>query len=146
MAWQPGYTNDMNTLYQATLMDHYRYPRNRGILEPTDFTGQCQNVNCGDSVRFYGQLDAHSGVIAKLTFQGQGCVLSQALASLISEAFINKSLADVFTGDDAAFVCALAGSELGPTRLKCALLALQALQEAISNYQNNSRGACARQI
>jgi nitrogen fixation protein NifU and related proteins len=120
----------MNNPYHHTLMDHYRYPRNKRQLDNADFGGYLENVQCGDSVRFAGRLCTQRSVIIELAFQGTGCVLSQAVASLISEYFIGRAVTQVGTADE-QLVMSYVGAQLGPTRLKCALLPLQALQQAV---------------
>ncbi len=128
----------MNNIYHLALMDHYRNPRNRYTLEEPDFAGEQENAYCADKVHFAGKLCAATKTISELAFSGQGCVLSQAIASMISEQFILKPIEQVFMGNDENFVCALAGSPLGPTRLKCALLGLKALQQAIATYKERN--------
>jgi nitrogen fixation NifU-like protein len=107
----------MNNPYHHTLMDHYRYPRNKRQLDNADFGGYLENVQCGDSVRFAGRLCTQRSVIIEL-------------ASLISEYFIGRAVTQVGTADE-QLVMSYVGAQLGPTRLKCALLPLQALQQAV---------------
>lgn len=115
----------MNNLYQEILMDHYRHPRNREKLENPDFSSASHNPSCGDSVQFAGTLK--NGIIEKLTFQGVGCVISQGMASMLSEKLVGKSIAEIELLDK-DYVLTMLGMQLGPTRLKCALLPLQAIQ------------------
>ena len=121
----------MMNLYQELLMDHYRYPRNRGTLENPDFTSLHHNPSCGDSVQFAGHVKKNQ--VVSLVFQGRGCVISQATASLLSDTVTNKNIADICALDK-DFVLSMIGMQLGPTRLKCALLPLQALQEGVATY------------
>lgn len=118
-------------LYQDVLTDHYRNPRNRGVLEHPDFTSGEDNPSCGDSVSMYGRVK--DGRLIEVSFQGTGCVISQAAASLLTQAVLGKSLDDIMKLD-AAFMRTLVGIELGPTRVRCALLALEALQKGIREY------------
>jgi nitrogen fixation protein NifU and related proteins len=120
-------TQTMN-IYQERLMDHYHHPRNRGHLTAPDFSCNEHNPSCGDSVSIAGILD--NDHIKELVFEGKGCVISQAVASMVTQACIGKTTAEVLDLK-ANFVLELAGITLGPTRLKCALLALQALHIAI---------------
>jgi nitrogen fixation NifU-like protein len=120
-------TQTMN-IYQERLMDHYHHPRNHGRLATPDFSCDEHNPSCGDSVSIAGTLVDDR--IKELVFEGKGCVISQAVASMITQACIGKT-ADEILNLKANFVLELAGITLGPTRLKCALLALQALQIAI---------------
>lgn len=118
-------------LYQDILLDHYRNPRNRGVLELPDFTSGEDNPSCGDSVNMYGRVQ--DGRLIEVSFQGTGCVISQAAASLLTQAVLGQSLNDIMKLD-AAFMRTLVGIELGPTRVRCALLALEALQKGIREY------------
>lgn len=114
------------------LMDHYRRPRNRGVLETADFTSGRFNPSCGDSVSLQGYVD--NGVLETLVFEGFGCVISQATASMLTEFAEGKTLKalEKLTKDD---ILEMIHIPLGPTRLKCALLALQALHRGIARYQ-----------
>lgn len=119
-------------LYQEELLDHYRYPRNYGILENPDIISESLNPSCGDEVSI--QAHVQNGHISILKFQGKGCVISQAAASLLTQYAHNKPLEMLqkLTKDD---ILALIGITLGPTRLRCALLVLEALQQGIGYYQ-----------
>ena len=121
-------------LYQEELMDHYRNPRNRIILDNPDMTSQEHNPSCGDSVAFQGIVQ--NGMAIKLAFNGTGCVISQGVASMITQLCTDKSLQYIALLDK-EFIITMLGIPLGPTRLKCALLPLQALQQAIEYYKNN---------
>jgi len=128
-------------LYQQTLMDHYRYPRNRGTLDNADFKSGLYNPSCGDKVAMEGCVQ--EGILIKVAFEGTGCVISQATASLLTEFVLGKSLEDI-VGLDNEFLQTMLGIELGPIRFKCALLPLQALQEGIARYmQSGSDNACS---
>ena len=119
----------MNNLYQEILMDHYRHPRNRESLESPDFSSMSHNPSCGDSVQFEGMVS--NGCIEKLAFQGTGCVISQAMASILSEKLVGKAMSEVQLLDK-DYVLGILGMQLGPTRLKCAMLPLQALNEGLA--------------
>lgn len=123
----------MIQLYQQQLMDHYRNPRNQGTLDKPDFKSGVFNPSCGDSIAIEGMVqDQH---LVRIVFQGSGCVVSQATASMLSHIVKGKTLDEVMQLDGHAIVC-LIGIQLGPVRLKCALLSLQALQEGIHQYRN----------
>ncbi|MDR3550263.1 MAG: iron-sulfur cluster assembly scaffold protein [Candidatus Babeliales bacterium] len=119
-------------LYQEELMDHYRNPRNRMVLDLPDMASQEHNPSCGDSISFQGMV--HSGTITQLAFDGKGCVISQGAASMLSQLCTDKTLESVALLDK-EFIVTMLGIPLGPTRLKCALLPLQALQQAIAQYK-----------
>ena len=118
-------------IYQATLMDHYKNPRNRGTLPMPDFMSDQHNPSCGDMVSFEAKIA--NGFIVEIAFDGVGCVISQATASLMAQTVKDKSIEYVIalTSDD---VLALIGMELGPTRLKCALLSLYAVQQGLRSH------------
>jgi len=123
----------MINLYRERLMDHYRHPRNKGRLENPVFSSGQFNPSCGDSVSFEAQVQENK--ITALVFEGKGCVISQATASLLTEFAVGKELSELLKIDK-DFMLKLIGMELGPTRLKCALLPLEALQEGIKKYQD----------
>ncbi|NRB21805.1 iron-sulfur cluster assembly scaffold protein, partial [Candidatus Dependentiae bacterium] len=108
-------------LYQQELLDHYYHPRNRGTLPHADFSSGEHNPSCGDSVSMQGIVK--NDQLEEIYFQGSGCVISQAAASMVTEKYKNKSLKDILSLDKQN-VLDLVGIKLGPTRLKCALLAL----------------------
>ena len=122
----------MMNIYQELLLDHYRYPRNRGSLPKSDFFSKQHNPSCGDSVQFSGSISGE--IIKEVVFEGQGCVISQATASMLTEEVKNKVLHEIHLLDK-NFIVRMIGMQLGPIRIKCALLPLIALQEGIATYK-----------
>lgn len=120
-------------IYQERLMDHYRHPRNKGIIESPDFSSKVHNPLCGDAISFTGCI-SHN-IITALAFDGFGCVISQAAASLLTEEIVNKPV-DFARNFSKEAMIKLVALECGPTRLKCVLLAWDALQEALNNAQS----------
>lgn len=122
-------------LYQELLMDHYQNPRNKGRLENPDFSTVEYNPSCGDSVAFEGHIK--NNCLTAVAFTGKGCVISQATASLLSEWAKNKTLDEIIklTADD---LQAMIGMQLGPMRLRCALLPLQVLQQGVLGFIKKS--------
>jgi nitrogen fixation NifU-like protein len=120
----------MDPLYKAILHDHYQNPRHRGELSVADFNSYQHNPSCGDSISFQGTVNEHNQ-LTNIAFNGTGCVISQATASLLSEHVLNKSIEYIQTLDT-KHILDLIGIKLGPTRLRCALLSLEALQQGIS--------------
>ena len=120
----------MNTpLYKEELLDHYRHPRNYGELEDPQVTTEVLNPSCGDQIGL--QMTLAGDTISRIAFQGKGCIISQAAASMLTE-FALKAPIDrlkTFTKDD---MLSLLGISLGPTRLRCALLALECLHNALA--------------
>jgi len=123
----------MDNIYQAILLDHYRNPRNRGELEKPDFSSGGDNPSCGDSIAFQGRVK--DGKLVAVAFTGSGCVISQATASLLAEYVLNKKLVEIVVLDKDFVLSMIGMQQLGPIRIKCALLSLQALQKGIINYQ-----------
>ncbi len=120
------------TWYKEELLDHYRFPRHKGKLLQPDFTSAQHNPSCGDHVWFEAKIA--DGTVVEIAFDGAGCVISQASASLLAVHVYGKPILFV-TALTTADIIALVGIELGPTRLKCALLALHALQQGLQNYR-----------
>ena len=116
----------MDDLYRELILEHYKHPRNRGTLDPHDFSFQDENPLCGDELRIDVRLDAERRV-KEVAFSGKGCAISQASASMLTESIVGKSLDEIkqLGKDD---ILDLLGIELGPTRLKCALLSLKVLK------------------
>jgi nitrogen fixation protein NifU and related proteins len=112
-------------MYQQKLMDHYRSSAHRGVVQNPTFSSKVHNPSCGDTVAVAGRVI--DGILVELKFTGAGCVISQAAASLLCEAMEGKPYADVARVTPETMQ-QLLGTQLGPTRLRCALLALEALQ------------------
>lgn len=119
-------------MMKEEVLDHYRNPRNRGTMAKPDFTSGQHNPSCGDSVCMQGRVT--QGTLCDVAFESKGCVISQATASLLSEACKGKKLSEVLEMNQDALL-KLLGIPLGPTRLKCALLPLMALQQGVNEYQ-----------
>jgi nitrogen fixation NifU-like protein len=119
----------MDDLYREQIIDRYKNPRSRGTLDPHDFTYEDDNPLCGDRIRIDVRIDAHDRV-TQAAFSGQGCAISQASADLLTEAVVGKTLDEVkkLGKDD---ILELLGIELGPVRLKCALLSLKVLKAGV---------------
>lgn len=125
-------------LYKEELMDHFKYPRNKKKIENSDFSSAPQNTSCGDKITIEGKIEKdENGIerIVDLGFAGSGCVISQASSSMLIEKCIGRTVDEVLAmnKDD---VLKLIGIELGPTRLRCALLSLEGIKEALHEYQN----------
>jgi nitrogen fixation NifU-like protein len=116
----------MDDLYREVILDHYKNPRNKGTLDPRDFSYEDENPLCGDKLRIDVRLDADRRV-KEVAFSGRGCAISQASASMLTEAIMGKTLDEVkqMGKDD---ILEMLGIELGPVRLKCALLSLKVLK------------------
>lgn len=125
-------TNDfagMEELYRDFILDHYRNPRNSGTLDSADASFEDNNPLCGDKIRM--DLRLRDGIIDEIKFAGRGCAISQASASLLTEAVKGKSVKDVekLSKED---VLENLGISISPARLKCALLGLKVLKLALA--------------
>jgi len=116
-------------LYAENVLDHYRNPRNKGALEKPFAAARESNLLCGDVLSF--ELAFSKGKVAQVRFNGAGCALSQACASMLSEKVTGKSAAWVLRLRP-SFVFGLLGFEVKGSRSGCALLGLRALQSAAS--------------
>ena len=116
----------MDDMYRENILDHYKNPRHQGELDPADVSYEDDNPLCGDRIRIDLRVDEND-IIVEAAFSGQGCAISQASASLLMEKIQGESLANIkdYTKDD---ILDLLGIELGPVRLKCALLSLKVLK------------------
>jgi nitrogen fixation NifU-like protein len=116
-------------LYKQELLDHYSNPRHKGRLINPDFISGDYNPSCGDSICFEGKIAGK--ILVAIAFDGVGCVISQATASMVASFVKDKPLSEIsnLTSQD---ILNLIGMDLGPTRLKCALLSLYALQQGIA--------------
>jgi len=116
----------MDDLYREVILDHYKNPRNQGTLDPHDFSYEDENPLCGDKLRIDVRLDENKRV-KEVAFTGRGCAISQASASMLTETIMGKTLDEVkqIGKDD---ILEMLGIELGPVRLKCALLSLKVLK------------------
>lgn len=117
-------------MYHDILLDHYNHPRTKGAVDAPDFSSGVQNPSCGDSVVIQGKIN--DGYITVCGFQAQGCVISCATASLLTEKVQGKSVQEVMEYT-AQTMLDLVQLTLGPTRLRCALLALEALQTGLKD-------------
>ena len=113
-------------------MDHFQNPRNRGNIDNPDFKTAQYNPSCGDSVSFEAVIE--DDMLQKMTFEGKGCVISQATASIFTEHVVGKHIEDILKIEKEDLE-GIIGMELGPTRIKCALLSLMALKEGIMEYK-----------
>ncbi len=111
------------------ILDHYENPRHYGSLAQPAVVQKGGNPGCGDVVTFYLQVDGDERISA-ISFEGEGCTISQAASSIVTEMFTGKTLADVeATSSDV--ILDLLGREIAGTRLKCATLGLNATKDAV---------------
>jgi len=115
-------------IYRENILEHYRHPRHHGTIDEPDVTYEDANPLCGDRIRMDVKLN--EGRIEDVRFSGHGCSISQASASMLCEKVAGMTLeeARALSRDD---VLEMLGIELGPVRLKCALLALKTLKAGL---------------
>ncbi len=119
----------MDDLYREVIIDRYKNPIYRGSLNPHDISFEDDNPLCGDHIRIDIRVDDEQRV-AEAAFDGHGCAISQASADLLLELIIGKPVEEVkqISKED---LLELLGLELGPVRLKCALLSLKVLKAGV---------------
>jgi nitrogen fixation NifU-like protein len=128
-------------MYQENLLDHYENPYHRGMLDHPTLEYRDLNPLCGDEVRIQARVDPQ-GCLTEAYFDGQGCVISLAAASMLMEAIEGKPLSEIKTMDRQAMLDLL-GIPLTTMRVKCAMLALRTLEKAIYLYEEREQGSVA---
>jgi nitrogen fixation NifU-like protein len=119
----------MDDLYREQIIDRYKNPRMKGMLDPHDFTYQDDNPLCGDEIRIDLRVDENDRV-TEAAFSGKGCAISQASADLLVESIVGKTL-DEIKSIGKEDILEMLGIELGAVRLKCALLSLKVLKAGV---------------
>ena len=119
----------MDDLYREVIIEHYKNPSYRGRLDPHDIQFADNNPLCGDHIEITLRTDDR-GNVADARFSGHGCAISQASADLLMESIIGKPVEDVkkLSRQD---ILDMLGIDLGPVRLKCALLSLKVLKAGV---------------
>jgi nitrogen fixation NifU-like protein len=139
--------SELDELYQEVILDHNRRPRNFRVIEPATSKQEGYNPLCGDRLTLY--LTLEGDVITDVAFQGSGCAISKASASLMTEALKGKTVADarelfdkfhaMITSDhagptaDLGKLSVLAGVREFPSRIKCASLAWHTMKAAVAH-------------
>lgn len=119
----------MDDLYRELIIDRYKNPHFRGSLEPHDISFEDDNPLCGDHIRIDLRVNGDQRV-SEVAFDGHGCAISQASADLLAESILGKTLDEV-KAINKQDILDLLGIELGPVRLKCALLSLKVLKAGV---------------
>ena len=144
--------SELTELYQEVILDHNRRPRNFGTLEGANHRAEGHNPLCGDRLRLFLRVD--DGVIGEVRFEGTGCAISKASASLMTDAIKGRGVDEagrlferfhrmVTTPpgedvEDLGKLCVLAGVREFPVRVKCASLAWHTLKAALDNHAMTS--------
>jgi nitrogen fixation protein NifU and related proteins len=131
-------------IYREIILDHYRNPRNKGKLPHADVSIHDSNPLCGDEIDIH--LKVEQGKIKDIKFEGRGCAISQASASMLTEMVLDKPLTAVkdLAKDDILENIGL--MNLGPARIKCALLSLKVLKMGMINYYIDKDPDSAKKI
>ena len=116
-------------MYSEIILDHFKNPHNFGRLEGADAQAMDYNPACGDEVELF--LKIKDGKILDVRFVGRGCAISQASASMLTDAIKGMKVSDA-SKLDRKFITGLLGVELSPTRLKCAHLSAGVLKSALA--------------
>ncbi|CDQ39160.1 MULTISPECIES: Fe-S cluster assembly sulfur transfer protein SufU [Virgibacillus] len=139
--------NNLDTLYRQVIMDHYKNPRNKGSLEGDILTVDMNNPTCGDRIQL--QLQVEDGIVKDAKFQGEGCSISMASASMMTQAIKGKKIEDAMKmstmfsqmmlgeevdeeGIDLGDIQALQGVSKFPARIKCATLSWKAMEKGVN--------------
>jgi nitrogen fixation NifU-like protein len=140
-------SNKLDQLYRSVIMDHYKNPRNKGIIEESSITVDMNNPTCGDVIHLTLQIDG--GIVQNAKFEGDGCSISMASASMMTQIVKGKKVdealkaasvfSDMMLGKDVddsidlGDIEALAGVSKFPARIKCATLAWKAMEKGVGN-------------
>jgi nitrogen fixation NifU-like protein len=144
---------NLESMYQEIILDHYKHPHGRGLRDPFDAESFQVNPTCGDEVTLRVKLDGEK--VADISYEGQGCSISQASTSVMTDLVVGLTLEDAFTKLD-AFVelmqgrgkvepdedvledgIAFAGVAKYPARVKCALLGWMAFKDAVAQASDD---------
>lgn len=119
----------MDDLYREVIIEHYKNPGYRGHLDPHDIQFEDNNPLCGDHIEITIQV-GENDVVKDARFDGHGCAISQASADLLIESIIGKPLEEIKQLNKDS-ILEMLGIDLGPVRLKCALLSLKVLKAGV---------------
>lgn len=146
--------SNLDELYKELILDHYRTPRNRGRVDPADIDLHRDNPLCGDEIHLYARLVDNK--VAEIVFEGKGCSISQASASMMTEKLkgaeveVAESIAQTFKQmmqgenpqdpETLGDLIALQGVQKYPVRIKCALLGWNTFLEGLKAYREKHGG------
>ena len=120
-------------IYRENILDHYKYPHNKGTIENADIKFTENNPLCGDVITINLKINEHK--VEDIKFSGVECAISQSATSMLTDEVKGKTLDEVknFKREN---VINLLGIEVGPVRTKCAVLGLVAIKEGIKEFEN----------
>jgi nitrogen fixation NifU-like protein len=140
--------SEFEQLYRELILDHYKNPRNHGLIEHADARAEGQNPLCGDEVTVSVRLGAND-VIEEVGFDGRGCAISQAATSMLTDLVKGRTASEVAAMPKEELLDEL-GIPLTPVRLKCAILGLGVLKLALHKAKGTPLpeewGASARDL
>jgi nitrogen fixation protein NifU and related proteins len=120
--------------YIDLLIDHYENPRHRGVVDGASVAISGGDPSCGDVVTMYVTVDPRSERVTDIHFVGDGCTISQAGASIMTEEMVGKTLSEI-EGMSYDIATELMGRDIVATRLRCATLGLSTLKAAVKKYR-----------
>jgi len=120
-------------MYRQQILDHYKNPRNYGEIEDATFTHVGENPMCGDTIEMDVVLDDDEGRIERVAFRGDGCAISQASASMLSERLAGMTVEEL-ESMDRDDITDMLGVDISPMRVKCAVLAEKVAQDGAEIY------------
>lgn len=142
-------SNNLDNLYRQVIMDHYKKPRNRGILEDGSHTINMNNPTCGDTIQLTFKVE--DGTVIDAKFEGDGCSISMSSASMMTQVIkgkkveealkLSKTFSDMMLGKeynddiDLGDIEALQGVSKFPARIKCATLAWKAMEKGLTEEE-----------
>ena len=131
-------------IYREIILDHYRNPRNKGKIDSPDVVIHDSNPLCGDQIDIY--LKVVEGQIKDIKFDGKGCAISQASASMLTEMVMDKPLTTAKDISKDEVLENIGLTNLGPARIKCALLSLKVLKMGMVKYYSDKEPTTAEKM
>ncbi|MDW0151024.1 MAG: SUF system NifU family Fe-S cluster assembly protein [Nitrososphaeraceae archaeon] len=131
-------------IYREIILDHYRNPRNKGKIDNPDVVIHDSNPLCGDQIDIY--LKVVEGQIKDIKFDGKGCAISQASASMLTEMVMDKPLTTAKDISKNEVLENIGLTNLGPARIKCALLSLKVLKMGMVKYYSDKEPTTAEKM
>ena len=131
-------------IYREIILDHYRNPRNKGKIDNPDVVIHDSNPLCGDQIDIY--LKVVEGQIKDIKFDGKGCAISQASASMLTEMVMDKPLTTAKDISKDEVLENIGLTNLGPARIKCALLSLKVLKMGMVKYYSDKEPTTAERM
>ncbi|MFD2444512.1 Fe-S cluster assembly sulfur transfer protein SufU [Bacillus sp. CGMCC 1.16607] len=142
-------SNNLDALYRQVIMDHYKNPRNKGVIEDGNLTINMNNPTCGDRIQL--TMNVEDGIVTDAKFEGEGCSISMSSASMMTQAIKGKNidnaikLSSIFSNMmqgkeydddlDLGDIEALQGVSKFPARIKCATLAWKAMEKGLKEEE-----------